>query len=661
MFKRVLMGDFETTVYEDQESTEVWASAIVELWTENVLIFHSLPETFDYLCKLKGNTTLYYHNLKFDGSFWLDFLIHKKGFTQALDGDEFLENKYMPNNSFKYLISDTGQWYSMTIKTRGRYIEIRDSLKLLPFSVEELGKSFKTKHRKLDMEYKGYRFAGCEITPEEQKYIANDVLVVKEALEIMIGQGHNRLTIGSCCLNEYRSIVGNSLYNDYFPDQTSRKLEPTIYGAESVDEYVRKSYHGGWCYLVKGKESKIYHNGITADVNSLYPSMMSSASGNYYPVGNPEFWEGDFPEIWNGQEMESLRSYAKNKDNYIYYFVRFRCRFKIKAGYLPTVQIKGNSFYSPTEWLTNSDVYDKNTKQFYRYYKDVHGQVVEAKPTLTMTMIDYELFREHYQVFDEEILDGCYYSAEPAEYLFDRYIEKYKKIKMESTGAIRTIAKQFLNSLYGQMARSMISDYKVARLNEDESDFDYYPVEANKKKPGYIPIGSAITSYARNFTIRTAQKNYYGVDRPGFIYADTDSIHCDLSPDQLKGVPVHPTEFCCWKLESSWDEAIFVRQKTYIEHVTKEDLKPIEDPYYSVKCAGMPEKAKKLFICSMTGTEPDFKITERQKQFIEEKRELQNFDIGLMVPDGKLIPIRIPGGVVLREIDFEMRLNLWHI
>ena len=27
--------------------------------------------------------------------------------------------------------------------------------------------------------------AGCEITPEEQEYIANDVLVVKEAIEIM--------------------------------------------------------------------------------------------------------------------------------------------------------------------------------------------------------------------------------------------------------------------------------------------------------------------------------------------------------------------------------------------------------------------------------------------------------------------------------------------
>lgn len=36
-----------------------------------------------------------------------------------------------------------------------------------------------------DREYTGYSYAGYEITEEEQKYIANDVLVVKEALETM--------------------------------------------------------------------------------------------------------------------------------------------------------------------------------------------------------------------------------------------------------------------------------------------------------------------------------------------------------------------------------------------------------------------------------------------------------------------------------------------
>ena len=39
---RYFVGDFETTVYQGQEDTEVWAAACVELLTEDVQIFHSI-------------------------------------------------------------------------------------------------------------------------------------------------------------------------------------------------------------------------------------------------------------------------------------------------------------------------------------------------------------------------------------------------------------------------------------------------------------------------------------------------------------------------------------------------------------------------------------------------------------------------------------------
>ena len=64
------VGDFETTVYDNQEYTEVWASAVVPLYSESVIIHHSLLDTFNYLKALPGNICIYYHNLKFDGSFW---------------------------------------------------------------------------------------------------------------------------------------------------------------------------------------------------------------------------------------------------------------------------------------------------------------------------------------------------------------------------------------------------------------------------------------------------------------------------------------------------------------------------------------------------------------------------------------------------------------
>ena len=63
---RYFVGDFETTVYEGQTNTEVWASACVELFTEDVKIFHSIDEQWDYLRSIPGNVMIYYHNLKFD-------------------------------------------------------------------------------------------------------------------------------------------------------------------------------------------------------------------------------------------------------------------------------------------------------------------------------------------------------------------------------------------------------------------------------------------------------------------------------------------------------------------------------------------------------------------------------------------------------------------
>lgn len=640
------IGDFETTVYEGQLTTEVWASALVKMYTEDVHIFHSIDETFDYLVSLKDNICIFYHNLKFDGSFWLSYLMYKLQYTQAVEqiGDDitqvkWLKDKDMKNKTFKYAISDMGEWYTITIKVQGHIIQFRDSLKLLPFSVKRIGESFQTKHKKLDMEYKGYRYAGCTITDEEKKYIANDVLVVKEALEIMFNEGHKNLTIGACCLDEFKHFLFDR-YDDLFPDVYKIPLDSKQFGYENAGEYIRKAYKGGWCYLARGKENRLMYNGTTADVNSLYPSMMSSESGNLYPVGKPVFWKGNYIP-------------KEAQDPWIYYFIRIRTRFYLKPGKLPCIQIKNDFHYSPTEWLETSAIYSKRDGLYHDKYVDLDGNIRTATVTLTLTQTDFKLIKDHYDLVDFEILDGCYFSASHG--IFDEYIEKYKKIKLESKGAKRELAKLFLNNLYGKMASSPNSSFKYGYKKPDNS-IGFYEVLEFDKKPGYIPVGAAITSYARNFTIRAAQQNYHGPEAPGFIYADTDSIHCDLAPDQIVGIKVHPKDFCCWKLESGWDVGKFIRQKTYIEHIVKEDLEPCE-PYYSIRCAGMPEKCKLLFEWSMSGQVPEQYLddmTFEEAEFVSVKRSLEDFGIGLKIP-GKLMPRQISGGVVLVDTTYEMR------
>ena len=180
----------------------------------------------------------------------------------------------------------------------------------------------------------------------------------------------------------------------------------------------------------------------------------------------------------------------------------------------------------------------------------------------------------------------------------------------------------------------------------------FFPVLEYKKKPGYIAIGSAVTSYARNYTIRAAQKNY-----EYFCYSDTDSIHLD-TPDvfKIKGVNIDDKELGMWKKEVEWKKAFFTRQKTYIEY----------DGDYIIKCAGMPEKCKELLKISFNGVENSEEVKEKYSEkrkdelnendieFCLTKRTLEDFKVGLKVP-GKLAPKKISGGIVLVEIPYEMR------
>lgn len=605
--------DFETYVSENSEQSEtwVWSSAGAEINGNDVFIHHSISETYEYLINQRIHIKGYYHNLKFDGSFWLDFLIKDFNLELAHDGVHWIPNKDMPLNSYKYLISDMGQWYSITIKSKyGKIIEFVDSLKLIPFSLAEAGNAFQTEHRKLNMEYKGYRDKEYVLSRDEEEYIINDVLCLKECIEYMMLQGHTSNTIGSCCMHEYKnkfmSPFDKKEFQDLFPELYEMDLPSYIHANDitSAGEYIRKGYRGGWCHLKRGCDNKIFEKGTTFDVNSLYPSVMHSMSGNCYPIGEPHFWCGNYiPEV------------AQQEDKY--YFVRFQARFKLKDNHLPTVQIKNNPCYKGTEYLYSSDLHLED--KYYRFYS-IGDNLIECKPELTMTCVDFKLFQEHYYIYDLEILDGCWFYTYIG--LFDKYIDHFAETKKNNKGALRTLAKLFLNNLYGQFAKSNDSSYKLAYL--EDGIVKFVTVPEFEKQSGYIPIGAAITSYAREFTIRTAQKNY-----DNFIYADTDSIHM-LNGDNAINIPLHDVDFCMWKRESDWERAIFIRQKTYIE---------ITNGKWDIKCAGMTKKCKQIY----------------QDMVCLGDKTLTDFKVGLEIPTGKLRPKKVKGGTILVDTSYKLR------
>lgn len=579
----------------------VWAVQVAPLSAQEdvVEIYHSFDELLEPLIHSKNRYTdmlFYFHNLKWDAQHIIHWLLtHSFQWT--------FDQKLYPGE-FNTLITDMGQFYTIRIKIGRNTIEIRDSLKLLPFSLKKLGHDFKLAHQKLNMDYDKHNLDDC--TEQDIAYLKNDVLVLKDALNFMFSKNMTELTIGGCCMAEYQT---KNNPEQYWCDLL-KYTEPNT--GLDADLYCRNAYRGGYCYVHRTGR---FGMGQTFDVNSLYPSMMYS--DRLFPVGEPHFFTGN--------------KIPHKKD--VVYIVRFKCDFTLKANKLPTLQLKHTAFPS-TEWLKSNELYGM-----------LNGKSVDTHPDIYMTNVDFKLFKENYNVTNLEILDGVWFHTKSGCELFGTYIEHWSKIKQESTGALRQLAKLMLNNLYGKLATSRESSYRQPYI--DESGVLKYKIQRNpkNKKLKYIPQACFITSYAREFTIRTAQQN---IDR--LCYIDTDSIHITgLEPPV--GVPEHPTKFSCWKCETTWQDAIFLRQKTYCENVIEEDHKAVE-PYWNLKACGLPERAKQLFLAKCELAEKPQNMSEQEAQYVSVHGNITDFAVGLQIPFGKLQPQNTQDGVILVERGF---------
>lgn len=632
----IYYADFETTVYEGQRTTEVWCGAIVEENSENPILFRSMSQFFGLIDTLPFMSKIYFHNLKFDGSFILSYL-ERNGYKQAIDvttdGDNIIykwEEGNFPSkkNTYTTFISRKGIWYDIRVHTKHTVVLFKDSLKVLPFSVEQIGKAFETKHRKTNIEYTGYRTPTTQMSEKEKEYVRNDVLVVKEAMKKFRARGFKRDTIGGCALTDFKHRYGAVQYNIDFPNIYNEKISKEEYGEESLGQYILNSYCGAFVYVNPEKEKKKIKNGLTLDVTSLYPSVMHSMYGVQYPYGEGKLHKG------RGKKR-------KNK----YFFQRLRCEFRLKEGKLPFIKIRWDYHYNPRECLRTSDL-------------TVLGQTIRNPVELTLTQTELELFFEHYEVYNLEYLDYCEFSARSG--IFDGYIDYWIEQKNNATNkAERTIAKLLLNSLYGKFASSYLSSFKVPYLSDD-GIIRYRDQMEEDGTPGYIPIGSAIISEARCFSVKACQLNYHPGGK-GFCYCDTDSMHLDCKLEEVVGVKIAKNELCTYKHESSWDYAFFDHAKRYIEHVTEEDGEKVKEPYHAITCAGLPDFGKLLLRYTMGDKlkDDELELIERKKskeveEFISKKRSITCFTKGLKVP-GKLMKKTIEGGVILYEDFFTIR------
>lgn len=550
------MADFETTT--DVNDCRVWACGICSIDDKMNFEIGNSMEWFIAHTQLHKGSTYYFHNLKFDGEFIFYYLLSH--------GFEYRKNKRdLCEKTFSCLINEAGVFYAIYISydnsPKKNCIEIYDSYKILPYSEYKIAKAFKLPIQKLEIDYNEYREVGHAIAPQEREYIEHDVKIVAYGLKELFSQGLTKMTQGSNALYDYKRIIGRKNFERYFP-------------APYYDADVRQSYRGGFTYCNPIYKGKDVGEGIVLDVNSLYPSVMVECP---LPYGEGVFFEGEY-------------KYDKLHPLYVQMIAT---QFDLKEGYLPTIQLKNNYRFSATEYVTSSE-----------------GEEI----VLCLTSVDLQLFKEHYNVYYIDYLSG--WKFKQSYNLFKPYIDKWYKVKQQATiegnSTLRTIAKIMMNALYGKFGTRSTTSPKIPYLDNDI--VKYKAGEVEEKPILYIPVATFITAWARNKTIRSAQKCF---DR--FLYSDTDSLHL-LGTDLPKCLDIDDIKLGAWAHEKTFTRARFLHAKTYIEEVNGK---------LEVTCCGMPKTCHEFVTW-------------------------ENFQPGTSFPD-KLTPTHVKGGIVLKSIDFTIR------
>lgn len=554
------VSDFETTgqnEYAITGRTRVWLYSVTN---EDGVIQEdgdSIDKFMDW-CSRHHGALIYFHNLRFDGTFIMSWLLE----------NEFPYEENLLSHSkrgFNALIGEMGEYYQIKINfAPNRQVTIYDSLKLIPLAVRDIAKAFNLPLSKGIIDYDKY-----EITEETLSYVHNDVNIVALALRYFRDKGYTRMTIGS---NAYHSF------------KESCPIFPMLFPRLDKDfiEGWREAYRGGRSQVNPKYANKVLKNVYRFDLNSMYPSIMAH---KLLPYGRP------------------IKCDKPGK--YRFELYEIAVHFKLKKGHLPTLLKTGSLF----------------NKSGDTYYVDSEF-VIDIK----ISSIDLELLYRHYDVYYIEYKQIWGFKC--VEGIFENWVNTMYENKSKFTGGLRLVYKLLLNSLYGKFGSKAVGINKIPYIGEDGT-LEFKNTEEHEMSLYYMPMAIAITSWAH----KIIDDAIMTVGYDNFVYCDTDSVHSLAKlPDEM----IDNKELGKFKLEGVEEISKYVRQKTYLYK---------QDGNWEITCAGMP-LAIKNFIIDKYGD-----------------KVIDIFSIGLHIDENtegirpeqlKLMPHRVPGGVILKPVPFSL-------
>lgn len=511
----VYVLDFETNNSDEAISlneTYVW------LWDICCIVGYkhqtglTIDELFKYGFNKKVNSIFYIHNLKFDGSFLLHYLLNN---NWVFCDDELIDN------GFDCIIDERKVFYRIRFKKEGVIYEFRDSSKKISGKVEDIARSWNLPILKGSIDYKLDRPHGYIPTQEEIDYVKNDTEIIARVISSLYDEGMNKLTSSADSFKDYQKTIGKKNFDRIFP------ILPIEY-----DEFIRKSYLGGYCFFNPKHANLILENCVTCDRNSHYPYEMAFQK---MPYG--------FPMMFNGKPKE-----IKGYDLFITH-IKIQC--KIKNNCFPSI-------------MKRNYIGLKND-----YIEDTENKIIE----LFVTNVDLDMIYKYYDIYYIKYFETMYFKSSNT--LFRNFILKNYEIKSNSTGAKRQTAKIKINSFYGRFALNPNRKKCKPYLNE-EGILKIKIVDSIQVDPIYTAVSVFVTAYGRYDLLEKINLNY-----DNFVYCDTDSI---TTIDNPVGLDIDSKKIGWWDLEKEWDKFKVIAQKTYLG-ILKNGKK-------IVKVCGAPEEIK---------------------------------------------------------------------
>jgi hypothetical protein len=130
------------------------------------------------------------------------------------------------------------------------FLTVFDSLKILPFTVEQVANAFNLPIKKGSIDYDKSRPVGYQMDDNEIDYLKKDCTIMAMALHVLFGKNLTAMTTGSNAVKHFKEIFNEKRFDRLFP-----KLD------YNTDQDIRHSYRGGFTYLTRNIKIKLLKMG----------------------------------------------------------------------------------------------------------------------------------------------------------------------------------------------------------------------------------------------------------------------------------------------------------------------------------------------------------------------------------------------------------------